>query len=132
MCTNGQLDNTDRVFAPYTDELLQISRQIQIIHEVSDPKVGFCNREFEQAYELLDGAERIFFLGFGFHPDNIRRFNFFSPEQIIDREIHATTCGMGTVEVSALASRLEPLGFKITEFNSSACNTFFTHVAALQ
>ena len=115
-----------------TDELLEISRQIQIIHEVPDPKEGFCNREFEHANELLRGAERIFFLGFGFHPDNIRRLRFFSREKTADRDIRATTRGMGPVEMSALVSQLEPLGFKATAFNSNPCNRFFTHVATLQ
>lgn len=114
------------------DELLEISRQIQIIHEVPDPKDGFCNREFERANQLLNDAERIIFLGFGFHPDNIRRFRFFSPDKTAGREIHATTRGMGSVEVATLASRLEPLGFEPTALNGNPCNNFFSHVAALQ
>lgn len=114
------------------DELLAISRQIQIIHEVPDPKDGFCNREFEQANELLNQAERIYFLGFGFHPDNIRRFRFFTPENTFGREIYATTRGMGAVEVADLVARLQPLGFNPAAFNGNTCSNFFSHVAALE
>lgn len=115
-----------------SNELLEISRHIKIIHEVPDPKNDFCNREFEQANNLLHEAKRIFFLGFGFHPDNIRRFRFFTPENTVDRDIFATTRGMGPVEIDALASRLEPLGIEHTALNSHPCNRVFTHAATLQ
>jgi len=112
--------------------LLEISRKIQIIHEVSDPSDGFCNREFEQANKLLHEAERVLFFGFGFHPDNIRRFNFFTPENTEGREIRATTSGMGAIDVDDLVSRLKPLGIKSTALNGSACNNFFSQVTALK
>ena len=113
-------------------ELLQISKQIQIIHEVPDPLDGFCNSEFEKANKLLNKSERIFFLGFGFHPDNIRRFQFFAPDKTAHRNIYATTSGMGSVDVQELVSRLAPLGFAAATFNGNACNEFFSNVAALQ
>ena len=128
----GQYPDIPYVSQCETDELLEISSKIQIIHEVPDPQEGFCNPEFEQANELLNGAERIYFLGFGFHPDNIRRFRFFSPEKTAGLEIIATTRGMGSVEQSAMVSRMEPLGFKPTVFNSQPCSRFFTHVVTLQ
>ena len=43
---------------------------IKIIHEDIDN-----DKEFQKAYELLDNADRIFFLGFGFHPTNLKRLN---------------------------------------------------------
>ncbi|MFK5892319.1 MAG: hypothetical protein QM504_03760 [Pseudomonadota bacterium] len=113
-------------------ELLDISKKIQIIHEVSDPEDGFCNREFKQSNELLNQAERIYFLGFGFHPDNIRRFRFFSPEKTIDREIHATARGIGSVELANLITRLEPFGFNSSVFTGNTCSNFFSHVAGLE
>lgn len=122
---------------PYTSicepsELYGISKQIQIIHEVKDQGDDFCNQEFEIANTLLNKAERVFFLGFGFHPDNIRRFRFFTPESIKEREVHATARGMGPIELAALTSRLEPLGFKSNNFSGNPCDRFFTHVAALE
>lgn len=114
-----------------TDEILEISKQIQIIHEVSDREDGFCSPEFKQAHELLSSAERIFFLGFGFHPDNIRRLRFFIPENTKGRSIIATTAGMGPIEIKNLDARLQPLGFSSSALNGNTCNNFFTHVAAL-
>jgi hypothetical protein len=114
-----------------TDKLLEISKQIQIIHEVSNPEYGFCNREFEQANELLNQAKRIFFLGFGFHPDNIRRFQFFTPEKTRGLEIHANTHGMGPVDVVDLTSKLKPRGINTTPFTAHRCNDFFSHVVGL-
>jgi hypothetical protein len=95
-----------------SSELLDISKKIQIIHEITEPESGFCNAEFEHAHELLKQAERVYFLGFGFHPDNIRRFRFFTPENTADLVVHATTRGMGAIDVAALATQLEPLGIK--------------------
>ncbi len=115
-----------------TEELLEISKEIQIIHEVKDPENGFCNKEFEDAFNLLSGAERIFFLGFGFHPDNIRRFNFFSPENTKGREIWGTVQGMGSVDIKDLSARLEERGISQTSLNGNACNNFFSHVAGLK
>jgi len=122
---------------PYTTicepvELYGISKNIQIIHEVEDKDNGFCNKEFEQANTLLNNAERIFFLGFGFHPDNVRRFSFFNPENIEGREVHATARGLGPIELFSLVARLEPLGFRSSNFNSNPCDRFFSHVAALE
>ena len=114
-----------------TSELYEISKQIQIIHEVEDRNDGFCNNEFEKANSLLSEAEQIIFLGFGFHPDNVRRFRFFSPDNIQDKHIYATTYRMGKIEHADLVSRLEPLGFKTNHFNGWSCNEFFAHVKAL-
>jgi len=115
-----------------TSDLFEISKQIQIIHEVKDSEHGFCNEEFEYANRLLNETERIFFLGFGFHADNVRRFQFFSPEIFEGREVYATTRGMGPIELAALETRFEPLGFRSNNFNGNPCDRFFTHVAALE
>ena len=115
-----------------TTELLKISKEIQIIHEVSDHKNDFCNKEFKQAFGCLSEAERIFFLGFGFHPDNLRRFNFFSPENTKDREIWGTSQGMGPVDIRDLCERLAENGISQNSLNGNACNNFFSHVTGLR
>ena len=81
--------------------LVEISQQIQIIHEIKDVSDGFCNGMFERANAMLGSAKRIIFLGFGFHSDNIRRFKFFTPESMADRHVRGTTYGTGPI---ALAS----------------------------
>lgn len=123
----------DVSYGPETDgaKLVEISRNIRIIHEVEDQGEGFCNPEFKVAHRLLTKAERIFFLGFGFHPDNIRRLGFFTPENTKGREVFCSTNGMGSIDTRQLASRLETHGIRAEAFNSNACNEFFTHCAAL-
>ncbi len=114
------------------DTLYEISKQIKIIHEVKDQDEGFCSLEFEQAHKLLSESVRIIFLGFGFHPDNIRRLQFFSPENMEGREVFATSRGLGPIDLASLHERLGPLGFRPEMFNSSPCDRFFSHVTPLR
>ncbi len=116
------------------EELLAISQQIQIIHEIKDVSDGFCNEMFERANGMLKGAERIFFLGFGFHSDNVRRFRFFTPESMAGRVVKATTSGTGAMALASLAKRLEAHGFpEVSKWaNGNECNNFFGHVQDLE
>jgi hypothetical protein len=123
---------------PYTakasaEDLLEISRQIQIIHEIQDPGEQFSNKMFEAAHEMLMKSERIFFLGFGFHPDNIRRFKFFSPELMRDRLVKATLAGLGPIEHKTLAERMTSHGFPPggSWGQGYQCDNFFGHIQAL-
>ena len=64
---------------------------IKIIHESSDE-----GTEFDQARQLLAGAERIYFLGFGYHETNLRRLrinDLCNPDDPI-REICGTVYGL--------------------------------------
>lgn len=117
------------------EELLAISQQIQIIHEIEDVSDGFCNKMFEKANAMLKTAKRIFFLGFGFHQDNVRRFRFFSPESMEGRLVKATTNNMSPIEVADMVKRLEPHGFPSEVHgwtNGNDCNNFFRHFQALE
>ncbi|MFH1672752.1 MAG: hypothetical protein ABIF87_04935 [Pseudomonadota bacterium] len=113
------------------DELTAISEQIQIIHEIRDRPDGFCNDSFARANEMLQGAERIFFLGFGFHPDNVRRFRFFSPESLKEREVRSTTSGMQSLDHRKRAADLAEYGFTADVFpqNGANCDLFFGRTA---
>lgn len=122
---------------PYRSEtdptkLVEISKQIRIIPEVKDQGEGFCTGEFQLAHRLLTEAERIFVLGFGFHPANIRRLKFFTPENIKGREIYCSTAGMGPIETQHLVSRLQEFGIPPEALNGNQCNEFFTHFAVLR
>jgi hypothetical protein len=116
------------------DHVLEISQQIQIIHEMSDQDGKFCNEMFEQAHEMLASAQKIFFLGFGFHRDNVRRFRFFEPENIKGKMLKATTLGLGTLERESLVKRLADSGFTIDTFPVMGinCEEFFRHIALLE
>lgn len=64
---------------------------IKIIHENSDESV-----EFYQARKMLKGAERIYFLGFGYHETNLRRLGINDLCNLEDpiREICGTVYGL--------------------------------------
>jgi hypothetical protein len=115
-----------------TQELLAISQQIQIIHEIRDSESDFCNEMFRKANQRLKSAERIYFLGFGFHCDNLRRFQFFSRENTSGKTLRATTYGMGTLDVQSLQSKLAEMGFSPGTFNGNPCINFFSYVAGLE
>lgn len=114
-------------------ELLEISRQIQIIHEIQDNQGGFCNAAFEQGHELLSNAERIFFLGFGFHPDNIRRFNFFTPDNLTGKFIKSTCQGWDGLNYENLKKRLKKMGVEGEPLHQGTdCLSFFSYQAHLE
>ena len=54
--------------------------------------------QFQDAHRILSNAKRIYFLGFGFHPDNVRRLGFFNEEWTVEREtsvqVSGTTLGI--------------------------------------
>ncbi|MDP6636059.1 MAG: hypothetical protein QGG42_14260 [Phycisphaerae bacterium] len=70
---HGQL--ADLRQRPYSGEpepggIRQSADGIRIIHEDMDD-----DPQFKQAHQMLIAAERVYFVGFGYHPDNIRRLN---------------------------------------------------------
>ena len=70
-------------------------------------------------------AERILFLGFGFHSDNIRRFNFFKPEAVKGKEITATSLGLGAAAMEELLNRLQGFGLPNGMLTGHGCDSFF-------
>ena len=61
---------------------------LKILHESKDR-----TPEFDQGVELLEAAERIYFLGFGYHPTNVRRLRVFNSEWDADRKARQTVNG---------------------------------------
>lgn len=114
------------------DTLKSISEKIQIVHELTDNTNDFCNTEFRKAHDALASAERIFFLGFGFHEDNVRRFSFFTPEVFEKREVFATLHGLGPIQQRSLMQRLDKYGFGKAKCQDSTCRDLFRYVAELE
>jgi len=52
----------------------QITNSIKIIHEMVEKSDNFCSHEFEISNKALQEAEKIYFLGFGFHINKWGRF----------------------------------------------------------
>lgn len=80
------------------DYIFNISKQIKIIHEKElDSDIGF-----QEAKRLLDNANNIYFLGFGYHDDNLRRLNISEISPSIKRNIDGTSYGLGAAKKSML------------------------------
>ena len=133
---HGILGNYPKV--PYSNELNgisfdDISKGIKIIHEIEDSEEDFCSTEFRDSNRALCESEKIYFLGFGFHEDNIRRFNFFSNDSLKDREVDATTYNLEPAERKELISRMSKYGFSEKNFRPSGdCMGFFQNIGVLE
>jgi hypothetical protein len=69
----GPSPTDEHAWPPYggaitSNDLLRIKDEIKVIHETTHD-----TQEFEVAHNLLSQAERICFLGFGFHATNLKR-----------------------------------------------------------
>ncbi len=96
-----------------TQLLEKITNSIKIIHEISEAEDTFCSNEFEIAHKALQKTEKIYFLGFGFHEDNIRRFRFFSEDNLEGKEVYSTCQGFQEpFERTELLSRTSKYGLK--------------------
>lgn len=111
---HGQLGPYPGVeYTPSTaaDDIRKAAEGIRVVSEISDPKEGFCNAEFEQANKAISASSRVIFLGFGFHEDNLRRLtggakDFWKGETYL-------FCGIrGSAKQKKLAVTLQKYGIK--------------------
>jgi len=125
----GEIDSPEKV-----DLLKKITDSIKIIHEMPETDDAFCSHEFQISNKALQEAEKIYFLGFGFHEDNIRRFRFFSPESLKSREVLASNSGLHKIEIRELINRLNKYGFREGLFTSRGigCESFFKAYGILE
>jgi hypothetical protein len=117
---------------PNQDTLESICQKIQIVHELTDNTNDFCTTEFRKAHDALASAERIFFLGFGFYEDNVRRFRFFTPEVFEKREVFATIHGLYEIRRRSLMQRLDKYGFGKATCQACTCQELFERIAELE
>jgi len=113
----------------------QITDSIKIIHEISEKGDNFCSPEFELSNKALQEAAKIYFLGFGFHEDNIRRFRFFSEDALRNREVYSTSHGFfAPMQKKELVLRISKYGLteQILSHYNTSCNTFFNYVGILE
>jgi hypothetical protein len=91
------------------NDLLKLSKEIKIIHELTKIKNGFANEEFKLANEYLTKSDKIVFMGFGLHKENIERLNYFNT-----KNMH------GLLEISGAFGSISEFEFsKILENNDS-------------
>ena len=75
------------------DRLTKLSENISIIYEHEQ------SPEIQKAQELIENAKRIFFIGFGFHKENLKVLNI--PNSLkIDQKIYATTYGLSSKQIN--------------------------------
>lgn len=98
--------------------ILKVSEQIKIIYEKElDRDSGF-----QDAKNLLDKSNNIYFLGFGYHDDNLRRLNISEISPSIKRNIDGTSYGLGAAKrkhvkfVSNGKISLSDKNYKVVEF----------------
>ena len=107
---HGMLGSYPKI--PYEEkfeDLLKLSKEIKIIHELAKIKNGFANEEFKLANEYLTKSDKIVFMGFGLHKENIERLNYFNT-----KNMH------GLLEISGAFGSISPFEFsKILENNDS-------------
>jgi hypothetical protein len=79
--------------------LMDAARRIKIVYEGAD-----SDPEFEQARALIREAKRIYFLGFGFHKDNVERLHLGECKE--GAQISGSTFGLFDREVADAARLL--------------------------
>jgi len=65
---HGLSDNNGKIYRPIWFN--NAKNSIKVMHEGTDK-----SEEFEQAHEKISKAQQLYFLGFGYHPTNLRRLN---------------------------------------------------------
>lgn len=114
------------------DTLWSIAESIQVISEIEDVSFGFCSQSFEKANTYIKEAERVFFMGFGFHEDNMRRLGFVDSSLASKKTIIAACGDIGLIAKDNLKRRLEPFGFPRNEWLLTyECNLLFNYGASL-
>jgi len=116
-----------------SDTLFSISQNINIIHEINDSESGFCNEEYRLASRCINEAEKLIFLGFGFHYDNVRRLcvDWSSKD---GKNVYSTFAETSDAEYSEIIDRLSNLGISrnVLPFRHRwGCEWLFPHATSL-
>jgi len=82
------------------DELLNASKQIMVISEDID-----TSPEFDIAYEEMENATKIIFLGFGYHEMNLKRLRINAIANIPNIQVLGTSLGMGISDLNTIRSK---------------------------
>ncbi len=91
-------------------EAKEAATGIKILHESDSETL-----EFQRAHEFLAKAERIYFLGFGYHGENMRRLQSPKSDQKIKQSYHIAGSALGLPwrERNPLEQGHNPLGVQI-------------------
>jgi len=78
---------------------------LEVVQKASQEIVVMSEKEeeasvFDAAFDLLNEAEKIYFLGFGYHPTNLRRLKIRNLARKLNR--HGTSVGMRQAELNSI------------------------------
>lgn len=114
---------------PYTQDVMllpEVAKQIKIIHEIVDPTDGFCSPDFEIANRLLQQADIVYALGFGFAETNIKRLRYFCPDVFTKLKGFAAAIGsQGDMAFAEFIERVGRFGIPSDSLRRSSCEPFF-------
>jgi hypothetical protein len=130
----GQFPSVEYAPSSSVDEVATISKQINIIHEIKDDGASFCNESFATANAWITGAEKVIFLGFGFHHDNVRRLKINWSSKSAE-QLFATFWDTNNEEYTRIINRLADLGITrelLLMRGGHHCNVFFRFAASLE
>jgi len=116
--------------------LKKLSQNLKLLSDIPSENeyksdIIFWSNEYKESYKHLKKAERIYFLGFGFHEEILERFKFFNEENLKKVDIKATYKGYGQIEFKKLLKRLNNYGIKKAMLYQSSCNDFFRTWASI-
>ncbi len=106
----GKLEGTTQVAQKYSPNLETArveaaAESMKIIHESKG-----TTPEFDQGVELLEEAERIYFLGFSYHPTNVRRLRVFDSDWDEERKkrqiVKGTVLGIENQDWGPIATKV--------------------------
>lgn len=100
--------DSDKTSAPHEQKkyLERARNGISIFHQTKQD-----DAKFEEAFDLLKDAQRIYFLGFGYHKTNLQRLRIESLPPGLAREIKGTQWNLS----KSTLDRLRNLGIEVTE-----------------
>jgi len=90
--------------------LSRLSKEIKIIHELKGHFEGFVSKAFKRANDYLLESNKIVFMGFGFHKENIARLNFFNLNNM--RYIQEIVCAFGDMTDHEISRMLKDVDNK--------------------
>ena len=95
----------DRDVFDQCKHILSIAKSIKIYHEEQDQTAEY--------QKIISETERIYFLGFGFHPQNMQALGL--NEKILNSRVFSTTYGLGNKEAFNVKEHLVSLGAQVTQ-----------------
>lgn len=104
-----------------TEDLKRAVEGIRIIHD--DKDLG-GDPQFDKAHELLAQAEKVYFLGFGYHATNVERLNIELLRKTSRVDVQGTIKGLGEAEKDTARNLFDHKGVNINFFPGDVLDFF--------